>query len=387
MASQNLYENIEKAATLLATELEKTQNREKKLMNALMKSFPFDLYKVLTTNEKHDYQNEAQIIENYLEHGINTINLKEELKNRANSIALRNSVSCLRDTGILNFRDKDIEHDNTKRVLLKTIGNPSNLAKNKGHEFAINHSKIHYESNTVCTWIPKNGCSNIRYSIALANGAIEGLDEIKWIHDNNNCFIPTIKESICADFTFIILRNPFKRLLSFFLDKLCHSDEFQEEKSYAVARDTFSFESNMCFEDFINYIWENPNSIYSDEHTCPQCDFALYRNYDKYFSVEKFEEAISYIHQKINLDIVDVRKYNSIFTSQGNKISDSINHRTSAIDIKRMHAQKYSPLPENMYTDQLIRKVVAIYLQDIILYSNHAPGGGSELHYWIKRIF
>ena len=51
----------------------------------------------------------------------------------------------------------------------------------------------------------------------------------------------------------------------------------------------------ICVLIFIDYTWENPDSIYRDEHTCPQCDFALYRNYDKYFSIEKFDEAMTYI--------------------------------------------------------------------------------------------
>ena len=51
------------------------------------------------------------------------------------------------------------------------------MNKNEGHEFARKKTRF-IKSESVVTWIPKNACSNIRYSIALDNGAISDIQDI-----------------------------------------------------------------------------------------------------------------------------------------------------------------------------------------------------------------
>jgi hypothetical protein len=266
-----------------------------------------------------------------------------------------------------------------------TKGNLSNLQGNQEHNFAIKHTSIHYQSNSVCTWIPKNGCSNLRYSIAKQNGAITNLEEIAWIHSNNDCFNASTKEALQANYAFIILRNPFKRLLSFFLDKLCHSQQDHSEGSYQHAFQVFNFTGDLSFVDFVNYIWENPNSIDRDEHTKPQCDFLLYRKYDSYFALEKIKAANQAIHEKTGIIIDDIRDKNSIFTSKGCEYCPDLTSTTKANEIKIFLDQNKIPIIENMYTSEMIKKVATLYLQDILLYCNEIQGGADELDYWIQK--
>ena len=56
--------------------------------------------------------------------------------------------------------------------------------------------------------------------------------DIEWIHKNNYSFNASNKELLTANYTFVILRNPFKRLLSFFSDKLCNTGSNTNDKSY-----------------------------------------------------------------------------------------------------------------------------------------------------------
>ena len=188
-----------------------------------------------------------------------------------------------------------------------------------------------------------------------------------------------------ANYAFIILRNPFKRLLSFFLDKLCHPPQDQSEGSYYHALQVFNFTGDLSFVDFIDYIWENPNSIDSDEHTRPQCDYLLYRKYDSYFALERIKEANQTIYEKTGILIDDIRDKNSIFTTKGHEHCPDIASTTTANEIKIFLDQNKKPIAENMYTHDMIKKVAALYLQDILLYYNEIEDGAIELDYWIQR--
>lgn len=419
MDKPSSYSNNKLSADLISLELKETREREKKLEKALLEVFPINLYRQV--KELPDvYDDDQKVIDHFVNHGIKELNFKEIIKQNINyfdmeippnqyrhieaaaeliaielkesrerekQFALKASAGCLRDSGITSINNSNHIDVEGERILLKTQGNPENLFANENYQFAINHTKVHYRSNSVCTWIPKNACSNLRCSIAISNGAIASVEEIEWIHANNDSFVASTKEALETEFTFIILRNPFKRLLSYFLDKLCHSDDPQEDLSYQIAKDVFEFNSDMSYEDFINYIWEYPHTINEDEHTRPQCDFVLYRNYDRYYSIERLQEALEEIHTKTGLEIYDTRNTNSIYTTKDHDSDPGITHQTKALDIKNLYNQKKSPSIKNMYTKEMIKKVSAIYLQDILLYLRRVKHGSSELEYWIKRAF
>ena len=385
MIKPELYQHIQKAASLLAIELESVRKRQKKLEIALDKVFPINRYKKLRPDVTDALgENRTSIIEHFVEHGINETNLRDEISEEHNYIAVKLSEALLKDLDMINDHIQIEETDNM-RQLIKTEGCAAKLASNQGHNFALDHTSVHLKSNTVCTWIPKNGCSSIRYTIANANGAISSIKDIEWIHDNNDCFNANTKEILQADYTFVILRNPFKRLLSFFLDKLCHTDQNMSDKSNLHAQSVFKFNSSLSYKDFINFIWENPESIYNDEHTRPQNDFMIYRNYDNYFALEKFHEVEKVIKEKIGLELIDVRNSNSIFTTKECESCQEITYTTMASEIQTFLAQKKVPIPENMYSNEMLKKVATLYLQDIILYRNKIKAGDVELQYWIQR--
>ncbi len=386
MMEPKLYEHIKEAASLLAEELQKTREREKKLEAALAEVFPIDLYKQIRPDVEAAFKGEqSKMLEHFIENGINEIDIKTEIVNDENKIARKMAVSCLKNINLSELTTRRQVKDQRKVSLLKTKGDLSNLQANQEHNFAIKHTCIHFKSNTVCTWIPKNGCSNLRYSFSRENGAISNIKEIDWIHRNNDCFNVSTKEALQAEYTFVVLRNPFKRLLSFFLDKLCHPERNQFEGSYQHAYNTFNFDGELSYSDFINYIWKNPKSIYDDEHTSPQCDFLLYSNYDDYFALEKIYEANQVICKKTGINVEDVRSKNSIFTSKGCEHCSDILPSTKASEIKALLDQNKVPIVENMYSDDMIGKVATLYLQDILLYSSEINNGLSELDYWIQK--
>lgn len=94
------------------------------------------------------------------------------------------------------------------------------LSQNGAHGFAAQHALVHYTSGAVYSFIPKNACSTMRYSMAIANNCISGPEDWTWIHKNNGTFVATLPELVRAPYSFVILRCPHARLASVFLDKI-----------------------------------------------------------------------------------------------------------------------------------------------------------------------
>ena len=110
-----------------------------------------------------------------------------------------------------------------------------------------------------------------------------------------------------------------------------------------------------------------------------------YRNYDEYYAVEKLSEALEDINKKIGLKVYDTRSVNTIYTSKGHALDQGITFQNKASEIKDLYSQKKSPITKNMYNNEMIKKVAAIYLQDILLYANRISNGMSELDYWLEQ--
>ncbi len=116
----------------------------------------------------------------------------------------------------------------------------------------------------------------MRLRIAQANGCIDSIDQGHWIHANNKTFNATLGEAIKADYTFTILRCPYRRLVSVFLDKFVAKEpsawQYRESLERGIELDT------LTFRDFVKSL-DKPVILKSDIHWRPQVDFLMYRQY------------------------------------------------------------------------------------------------------------
>lgn len=312
-------------------------------------------------------------------------NSKEELENRS----LETVTYFARDIFWKQMKNRE-EPSESKNTFSKTKGEYINIEKNELHNFAKKYSAKHIHSNSICTWIPKNACSNIRYSIAIANGLISGYSDIEWIHSNNNSLGASNNELLNANYTFSILRNPFKRLLSYYLDKIVHYKNHKEQSvndtSYNHANILFKSERDPSFQDFVDTLWEKPNLLNNDIHTKKQCDFMVFKKYDDYFAFEEYKETIAKIKAKTGLVIHDVRDVNTIKTTKGLEESDDFKYSQDARIIRELIKDGKKPNPYQMYTADMAKKTAALYLPDILLYYSAVKKGSEELKGWVEKI-
>ena len=310
---------------------------------------------------------------------------QEELKRK--SEAMNDATkTCIRDVSTIKCQHPTNEPNRleTKLILSKLRGNPQAIEKNVEHEFARKHTLVTLKSNSVCTWIPKNSCSTLRFSIAVANGAISGIEDIHWIHKNNYSFNASNKELLTANYAFVILRNPFKRLLSFYCDKLCNQGEDVNDRSYEVAKRTMGTKQDTTFAEFIDILWRNPCLKKANEHIQDQCDFLVYKNYHDYLPLENYKQTAATIEEKTGIKLEDVRPFNSIHTSYGCSDTIELDYDSPGELIGSAMAQSKKPKAENMYNPELIKKVGSLYLSDILLYLKAIENGEEEMGYWIN---
>ena len=253
-----------------------------------------------------------------------------------------------------------------KRLLKNARLKHSQVNENSLHNWSSNYALSIYPINSVYTFIPKNACSTLRFSIAIANGFIKDLKDIQWIHNNNLTFRSTQREVSVASFTFVVLRCPYTRIASCFLDKIV--DEiifFNDEMGNKV---------NFNFYEFLLEI-QSQHPSEREQHWRNQSDFLHYEKYDEYFSLELFSEAIASLAAH-GLKVHDTRESIKHGISSLNNLDGDFS-KVKAVEIKKMKEEGSAPNYKSMFSKQEIDLVKDIYKDDINLYKSHF--GESEL--------
>ncbi|MBU2977226.1 sulfotransferase family 2 domain-containing protein [Alteromonas sp. C1M14] len=254
-----------------------------------------------------------------------------------------------------------------KNNFLKNAQNSlNNLRQNPIHNFAMNHSMMIYNKNALYTFIPKNGCSTLRLSVAIENGCIEGIEQGHWIHSNNGTFNATLGEAIKADYTFTILRCPFRRLSSVFLDKFVAKEPEAWQYRQMLGRQVEL--DNLTFKDFVLSL-KKGWLLTANIHWRKQVDFLLYQEYSDYFCLENFPEAIDTLREKIGFTVHDARPLTNHGSDGFEIIDNNCFANTCGFDISVMKRNGQCPSHKAMYNDELIETVRELYREDISLYT------------------
>ena len=258
---------------------------------------------------------------------------------------------------------------NMVRFLKYSASDYGALRQNRKHNFAQSHSLHIYQSNSIYSFIPKNACSTMRTSIAYANGCIDRPEDFNWIHKNNHTFNPDLSDLICADYTFVILRCPYARLASVYLDKIVSKYPPAWNFYDLIKRNTEL--DNLSFTDFVETLAQK-EVLNGDIHWRPQIDFLVYQQYDDYFYLENFSEVVDTLKAKIDLTIIDARKLTNHGIDRLKIIDDNNFSRVKPTEILKLKQDGYSPSPQSLYSQELIAKVKDIYSDDLELYQKYA---------------
>ena len=224
-----------------------------------------------------------------------------------------------------------------------------------------------YKKNALYTLIPKNGCSTMRLSIAIENGCIKSIEDGHWIHANNQTFNPSLSEAINADYTFVIMRCPYRRLASVYLDKFV-----SKEPDSWQYRDTLKRKiqlDDLTFRDFVKSLTV-ASTLHSNIHWRKQVDFLLYEEYTDYFCLENLTHAESILQEKISFEMHDARALTNHGTGQYEVIEDPTMPDTAAFDIAIAKREGKCPSYLSLYDNEIQSIADKIYRPDIEFFKN-----------------
>ncbi|MEM9317807.1 MAG: sulfotransferase family 2 domain-containing protein [Pseudomonadota bacterium] len=252
-------------------------------------------------------------------------------------------------------------------LLRHSSGQWVELAQNLRHQFAARFALVHYASGAVYSYIPKNACSTLRYSLARANGAISKPEDFGWIHANNPTFAASLRDLATAPFSFVVLRCPFARLASAFLDKFVAKGP----EAWALRRldhDRIDLDQ-LTFRQFTELL-ANPKLRQSNPHWRPQEDFLVYDTYSAVYAFEDFEAAAHSIQANTGLQVHDARDLSAhglnAMQPKAGAFTDTPVHQLAA-----MRRSNEAPLPSALYDADTVKAIARHYVADIALYSCH----------------
>ncbi|MFP5507854.1 MAG: sulfotransferase family 2 domain-containing protein [Alphaproteobacteria bacterium] len=251
------------------------------------------------------------------------------------------------------------------RLLRHTPGTIENLSANAAHRFAAQHALVHYASGAVFTFIPKNACTSLRVSLALANGVIADPADWGWVHQNNTTFSATLSELARASRTAVVLRCPFSRLVSTFLDKIVSRDrEFWA--LHRLSRDTIDPDT-LTFRQFVDWIGR-PGFFRADIHWRPQVDFLVYAHYDDVFSMADLTGFATCFSASTGQAFVDARPLSGHATSSYAASQGGCHADTPLLTLLLDKSKGLLPRPQDLYDAPLIAQVRRLYAKDLELY-------------------
>lgn len=246
-----------------------------------------------------------------------------------------------------------------------SLNSLANIKQNSQHNFAMSHSMMIYGKNALYSFIPKNACSTLRLSVAIENGCIEDVEQGNWIHANNQSFNATLGEALKVDYSFVILRCPFRRLASVFLDKFVSKEVDAWQYRNLLKREIEL--DDLTFRQFVMSL-KKPMVLNSNIHWRPQAAFLIYKDYDDYFSLENFTYAVAQLKDKLDFNVVDARCLTNHGTDRYSMVDDVDYSDMCAFDIALMKRSGQCPMHSAMYDDELIAVVKSLYKQDFQLY-------------------
>ncbi len=252
--------------------------------------------------------------------------------------------------------------------------------------YFINHNlKIVYCS------IPKNACTLFK-NLIVDNS--DNKKEYDLSQQNIHQFLANRRDNIfpllsCLEspdyFKFVILRNPFARLASAYLDKFA-KHPFPESFARDVIREVQQFlgleiniEKSITFNQFIKYLARTKDRNLND-HWRPQNTFIGSVKFDLVGQFENLDYVIDFLQRKYKINIK--KKVSSHITNYKDFSSDLQFHQMYPNKLRNLDGM---PKVWQLYTPELEAIVRKRYAQDIEIYKQYFQASLDDLQTCLQK--
>jgi len=244
------------------------------------------------------------------------------------------------------------------------------LRGNTRHGFAARFAWSVYASDAIYSIIPKNACSSLRYSIAIENGCIRDSRDYLWLAANFETFTPSLRELARAAYSFVVLRDPFARLASCFLDKFVAKKPPLWEY-LTLTGQLQKHAGTLCFREFVAGLKE-AGVLRGNIHWRPQADFLVYEDYDDVFADERFADAVPVIERRAGFKVIDTRRITDHGTDMLAVLPEDRDLSSCTIDrLAELRRGGEVPHPRSLYASESVALVRSLYTEDLQLYEKH----------------
>lgn len=211
---------------------------------------------------------------------------------------------------------------------------------------------INEEKKVIFGWSAKCGCSHVKKIIHyLKNGLVDNK-----IH-NPETDIDTLPKNINGYEIILFIRNPYKRLISGFIDKYKKNGQYNH---------LWNIDLKLTFSNFIDKLIENSNVI-DMHHFTPQTSEHFNNKIRHHKNLIIFEiEKINYsylenkFNKKIPKELIEFRG------GHENKAKEIIDKPVYDLLIEEYY--NYKPLTKCYYSDNILKKVNKYYKNDFTFF-------------------
>lgn len=247
--------------------------------------------------------------------------------------------------------------------------------------FALGHTYLCRRKSILATLIPKNASSLIKAAFAWYDALPSAFDEMVanafsdvHVRFDGLLTVKNIYDLDAATKSLVVLRCPYRRAASAFLDKFVAAPE--EAIVRGIVKTTGKNVADITFQDFVYALVMSPD-YWLDTHFRSQSSYISLDDYDHYFCVEDHQPLSAFLDSEFGEAIAELKKAapEGINREQLPRVPVDGAWKMTARDLTELRRSNgVAPQYRSLYTDALISDLFKRYRDDIEMYISRTSG-------------
>lgn len=251
------------------------------------------------------------------------------------------------------------------KIFKKEISNATRIIEKK--RFLYNHILTPNPKTCYCR-IPKNACTLIRFGIAAKFKFIDiskPLEAIEWVNKNTEFLVKNSKnnEKFHAPNQFVVLRDPFSRVVSSFLDRVVGNKD--KIADLILLKKKIKLDGSTNFEDFVEEVL--PHIYLENPHFVPQNLFMRKKiNYNYKINIKDLNKIIKtgQLYDLMNIEDYQTDILSQHTTSIKLKLEVKDAYKIPLKELKFLKKNSLTVNDKNFFSEKAKKIINQLYAKD-----------------------